>query len=246
MSDLFYQLGRRLGHAAIPAVRKTRIAYHLLAGTQEESLRAEAQLGSTMAQELLQFSHAVPNQALTTLLNEICERLAATLQHRSRSFAVNLIEGGSPAAVGLPGGYIFVDTLLVDICEVQPDQLAFVVGHEMGHIIRKHTIDRLLASVGIKVISGLVSRGGLGAWWRQGGQELLEKAHGREQEFQADEYGFRMMLAAGYDPQRAFNLLGRLETLRHTQIGLSEYLRSHPPEAERIERLRRLIEPEPQ
>jgi len=243
MSGLFFQLGRKLGHAAVPTARKARSAWRLMTGSSEESLQAEFELGSAMADELLRLSQPVnrPNDA--AFLDQICQRLAGALQNRKRTFSAGLVQTGTANALSLPGGFVFVDIMLFDLCAGQADELAFILGHEMGHISRRHSVDRLVAQIGLKVVSSLVMRrGALGAWWRQSGQDLLGKAYSREQEVQADEFGMRLAWGAGYDPRGGLNLLGRLAGLRESSGGLSEYFATHPPEKERVARLQRLID----
>ncbi|HWQ92423.1 MAG TPA: M48 family metalloprotease [Clostridia bacterium] len=241
MSGLFYQLGRRLGQAAIPTARKTRWAWRLLTGSDEESLQAEVELGTAMARELHEHSTPVTRPAESALLEEISAHLAARLKNQARVFRAEIIQTGSANALSLPGGFIFVDTLLVDLCDAQPDQLAFIVGHEMGHVVRKHTVDRLVAEIGMNVITTLMTRGSMAGFWKQGGQELLRKAYGRDQEREADEFGLRLARAAGYDPQGALNLMLKLRDLRQSSGGLSDYFASHPPEADRYARLQQVL-----
>jgi len=74
------------------------------------------------------------------------------------------------------------------------------------------------------------------------GAGLLHSAYSRDQELDADEFGARLAAAAGYDPRgatRAFERLQRLEA--EANLPLAEYFASHPPLAERIERLKGLI-----
>jgi beta-barrel assembly-enhancing protease len=242
MSDYFFNLGRKLGRAAVPALRKSKWLWQSLAGTEEESIRAETKFGEAMAEELRRrWSEAVDARD-TAQVAEIGERLSAALDDPFRTFQVEAARTGAPTALALPGGFIFVDVALLDLCERDSGELAFVIGHEMAHVVRRHTFERILRRVGVEVVSAVVSRGALGTLLRQSGVKLLQSAHSRECEFEADETGARLAVKAGYDRRGARRLLERLERLRHTPEELGEYFASHPPERARLAHLRFLWE----
>jgi beta-barrel assembly-enhancing protease len=234
MGDLFFQLGRRLGHAAIPAVRKTRWAWRLLTGSEQESIEAEREMGEAMAREVPTIAPGTAGAGDVALLDQIGRDLTMRLRNKERKINVCLTQGGNPNAFSLPGGYIFVDVSFMELCRQDKDALAFVLAHEIAHVVRRHTMDRWLTGVGINMISMMINRGSLGAWWQQKGKELLRSAYSHEQEREADEFGFRLARAAGYDPAGCFRLLALLNSLRSGPLGLGEHLASHPPEAHRI------------
>lgn len=239
VSGLFYHLGRRLGRATIPAVRKTKWIYDGLAGSEEEALRAEAKLGSALAAELRATTQPVGDPTLTPLVAGLCQRLAACGRDQQRTFHCEVIPGESPNAMALPGGFVFISRSLVELCERRPDELAFVIGHEMGHIIRGHAWDRMLNDAMLRVASTVGARAGaLGGWLRQNGRQVLLSAHSRDSEREADEFGLRLAVAAGFASDGAIALLQRIEHWEGTPDVLGQYFASHPPPSERMARLR--------
>ncbi len=242
VSGLFYNLGRRIGRAAIPAIRKTKWIYNGLTGTEEEALQAEAQLGSALAVELRATTQPVSDPALAPLVGALCQRLAACVREKRRTFHCEVIAGETPNAMALPGGFVFIAESLVELCERRPDELAFVIGHEMGHIIRRQAWDRMLNQAVFQVASTVTARAGvLGGWLRQNGRRVLLGAHSRDAELEADELSFRLMVAAKFNPAGAISLLHRVERLGSDPGILGEYFSSHPPATERIARLEPLI-----
>ena len=98
-----------------------------------------------------------------------------------------------PTAFALPGGFIFVARPLVALCERDRDELAFVIAHEMAHVIRRHAIDRLLRQKVLSAASmAAPGRGALGSWVRKVGLEWLERAHSQDDELEADALGVRL------------------------------------------------------
>jgi beta-barrel assembly-enhancing protease len=245
MSGLFYNLGRKLGQVAVPVARRSKWLWTSLTGTEADSVRAETEMGRAMAAEMRAGLRERVDPRDSELVAEMCQRLSARLRNNLRTFRAEVAQTGSPTALALPGGFIFVDVALLDLCARQPDELAFVVGHEMAHVVCGHCIERLVARVGIDVVGSLLGRGALGPWMRQTGTKLLQTAYSRDNELEADELGARLAEAAGYDPAGAIHLLERFGRNRNALHPLNDYFTSHPPEHERIASLRRALERKP-
>ena len=242
VSGFFYNLGRQIGKNAVPTLRKTKWIWQGLSGEELEVLAAEESLGRTMARELRAISAGSNDAVLASELNAICQRLSMCVRDNRRTFSCEILVGAEPSVTGLPGGYLFLTESMVDWCERQPEELAFLLGHEMGHIVHGHTWDRIINDAALKVVAAVSMRAGqLGSWFRREGAELLRNAHTRDQEFQADAFGARLAAAAGYESNGAVSLLERVG--RHLTEGVDPgvYFASHPPLPERIARLRKVI-----
>lgn len=238
VSGLFFNLGRRIGRAAIPAIRKTKWIYDWLAGSEDEALRAETNLGGALAVELRATTQPVSDPTLTPLATQLCQRLAACVRDPHRTFHCEVINGDAPNAIALPGGFVFINHSLVELCERRPDELAFVIGHEMGHIIRRHAWDRMLNEALLGVAATVGARAGvLGGWLRQNGRQVLQNAHSRDRELEADEFGLRLAVAARFAPGGAIALLQRIEQLGSDPGILGQYFASHPAASERMTHL---------
>ena len=112
----------------------------------------------------------------------------------------------------------------------------------MAHVIRRHAINRVLRQAAFAAASmAAPGRGTIGPWLRKVGLDWLEHAYSQDQEFEADELGVLLTQAAGFDTAGAVRLFGRLQALdvQPDASGLGPYLSTHPPVAERIDRLRR-------
>jgi len=235
-----------MGRAAIPAIRKTKWIYDGLAGSEDEALRAEAGLGSTLAAEVRATTPPAAGPALNPLAAGLCQRLAECVRDKQRTFHCEVIQAESPNAMALPGGYVFLSDALVELLEHNPDELAFVIGHEMGHIIRRHAWDRMLNEAAWRTVSTVSARAGVVKnWLAQNGRRALEGAHSRECEWEADEFGFRLAVAARFAPGGGLALLQRIQRLGPDPGVLSEYFTSHPPASERIARLQAISIPGP-
>jgi Zn-dependent protease with chaperone function len=146
-----------------------------------------------------------------------------------------------PNALALPGGPVFVSWPLLEMCQWQRDEVAFVVGHEMAHIVRRHTLDRIVKDAALSVLLRQSSgRNAASAWLGQAGRQLLGRAYSRDDELEADVFAVALVGTAGGDALGGECLLEKLAQVTSGQsVGIAgEYLATHPPLMERVANLR--------
>ncbi len=235
----FYKLGKLAG----VKFRKAKWMWQAATGSETDAIRAEYRVGRDIAAVILGQTPSGADKEVQALLDGIGQELAAAVRNKVHRFQMISVEEAHPIAFALPGGFIFVARSLVELCDKARNEVAFVLAHEMAHVIRRHAIDRLLRQ---KVISAtsLVSPGrvALTSWIRQVGFQWLERAYSQDQEFEADELGVLLMRAACFDPAGGIRLLERLGGLDRTPdpLELGPYLSTHPSVEERVLKLRRL------
>src|SRR3989475_3653973 len=137
---LFETIGHRLGQK----VAQAKNAFELMGGTEEDSLHAEIRLGRDLEAALLERIPLVEENETTRFVAQIGCWLAANVKEKKLPFSVRVTAEREPNALALPGGPVFVSRPLLEMCEGQRDKIAFVVAHEMAHIVRRHTLDRIL------------------------------------------------------------------------------------------------------
>ncbi len=238
MSDsLFYHLGRKMG----PKVRKARWMWASATGTTEETVRLEHGVGLDLACEARQQLQMDAEPRTREVLDQIGRRLAARVVNKLRTFRFEGFRCGEPNAFALPGGFIFVSRPILDLCDWNEHEIAFILGHEMGHVLKGHAIERIMTNSAMAAASKSVSiQGPLGVWLRNVGIRFLETAYSRDNELEADTLGVRLAVAAGYDSQGAIRLLSRLARLHEAPepLALGEYFSTHPTAEIRIQAIR--------
>jgi predicted Zn-dependent protease len=238
MGGLFYNLGRRLGRATIPAIRKSRWAWQNLAGDEDQTLAAERSFGSALVAELRASLPPTRDAALNRQIAEICQNLRRGVTDKRRAFHAEVVQLDPPNAMALPGGFIFLSESLTEFCGRQSAEIAFIIGHEMAHILRGHAWSRMVKQTASQVASAASLRAGpLGQWLRRSGLGLLQNAHAREEEQEADALGLRLAVAGGYVPGGAVTLLRRLEKTDADAAAGGVYFSSHPPPSDRLNAL---------
>ncbi len=151
-----------------------------------------------------------------------------------------LADANTINAFALPGGQIFITQALFSKLENE-DQLAGVLGHEIGHVLGRHSAERIAES---EYWQGLVTAGSVGA--DMGGvisgigQNTL-LTNGRDDELESDDLGVRFMIKAGYNPEEMIGVMKILKDAAGPNR-VPEFQSTHPDPDNRVEKIRESIE----
>lgn len=143
-------------------------------------------------------------------------------------------------AFALPGGQIFITYALFSKLENE-DQLAGVLGHEIGHVLGRHSAERIAETdYWQKVTTGASVGADLGGLVGSYGQQTL-LTNGRGDELESDELGVKFMIDAGYDPEE---MIGVMEILKAAAgpNRVPEFQSTHPDPENRIEKIKEAID----
>lgn len=184
--------------------------------------------------------------AARALVNCVAERILAVVPRvyptapRPQDWEVVVFDNPAPNAFALPGGHIGVHSGMLRVAET-PDQLAAIVGHEVGHLLAAHGNERMTNELGIQV--GLMLVGLLGDI--EGGQLLqilglgaqvgIALPFSRAHESEADVMGLHLMTAAGFAPKESVALWRNMAAAGGGQP--VTFLSTHPSHADRIRQL---------
>ena len=234
---LFEAIGYTFGQKAAQA----KNAFDLVGGTEEDSLRAEIRLGRDLAAALLERVLLVEENEATRFAAQIGRWLSGNVKEKKLPFIIRVTAEREPNALALPGGPVFVSWPLLEICQGQRDEIAFVLGHEMAHIVRRHTLDRIVKDAALSLLLRQSSgRNAASAWLSKAGRQLLGCAFSRDDELEADVFAVTLVGTAGGDELGGERLLEKLAQWTSGQsVGIAgEYLATHPPLIERVANLR--------
>ncbi len=153
----------------------------------------------------------------------------------------------NPNAFALPGGKVGVNTGIFDVARNQ-NQMAAVIGHEIGHVVERHHDERVTRHAGAAGVVQLLAVIA-GARYGQGGSDLAVQGGSilaqagfllpgtRQQENEADVVGQRLMARAGFDPRQAVDLWQNM-LAANNGARPPEWLSTHPDPKSRIGELR--------
>ncbi len=208
----------------------------------------EIQLGIQSAPQMAaQHGGLHPDQQAQDLLDQIGERLVRSTIVRKSGYPYDfhlLADSKVVNAFALPGGQVFITAALFSRLENE-DQLAGILGHEIGHVIHRHGAVRMAKS---SFIQGIIQSIMLGS----GGDPSMAQvanvvgnyvnlSYGRDQELESDDWGVRLMLEAGYNPEALISVMDILEEASGGK-NVPEFQSSHPSPDNRREKIKEAIE----
>lgn len=237
-------------HRITRALKGPLSAILILAGTASA---AQAQgSASTEHQRLVQEFGGEINGPLGTLIDTMGARITAQANARGRiNPDFTLLNSPVPNAFATSTGRVYVTRQLLALMNSE-DELAFVLGHEAGHIAARHSRDRQRGSLLGQILTGLA---GIVT-----GSDLATQAVGllaqsqlasfsRDQELESDRLGVRYMAATGYNPVESAEILDTLDTYGRLQPRFSgregdqraapSWFSTHPTSQARINQVRR-------
>lgn len=146
-------------------------------------------------------------------------------------------------AFALPGGPIFITEALLTRLQNE-DQLAGVLGHEIGHVIARHSAEQMSKqdlTQGIAGAAGVAAGDVNTAYYAQVVANMVNMKYGREDELESDDLGVRFMIQSGYKPEA---LIGVMDILEAASGGSSvpEFQSTHPSPANRRAKIEAAIE----
>jgi Zn-dependent protease with chaperone function len=174
-------------------------------------------------------------------LTELAQPLIKVLPENRRNLKFYIMDDADPNAFALPGGYVVVHTGMLQMTET-PEELLGVLAHEIAHETQRHMIRHRIAAAGPLVIFGLFlhSRSGAGNLLALGSGLMIYQGFSQEYETEADDVGWKYLVAANIDPRgmiRTFQKLKASEDSMGFSHLMPEAFASHPALAKRIARL---------
>jgi predicted Zn-dependent protease len=200
----------------------------------------EIRIGRYIAGNLLGAAPLVNEPALQAYVNRVGRWVASSSDRPDLKWTFGVIESNDINAFAAPGGYIFLTRGLYQLLHDEAE-LAGVLGHEIGHVIRKHHLKVLQKSQAIGVGSSLlkkqlgdkkVAKTLIGS-----GAEIMARGLDKSAEFEADRIGVVLAARAGYD---AFGLPAVLQEIANASGDSSSVallFKTHPHPDERLARL---------
>lgn len=207
-------------------------------GRQQLLLMNNQQMNTMGVQAFNQIKQTKPidqDPRVNAYVQCVAGAITSQLGGGQRPWEVRVFQDKSANAFALPGGKIGVNTGLFKVART-PDQLAAVIGHEVGHVMANHSNER--ASQDLMVQGGLAAAdafygGKLGANRNAVMQALglgaeygILMPYGRTQESEADLIGLDLMAKAGFDPRQSLQLWQNMAASGGGQP--PEFLSTHP------------------
>jgi beta-barrel assembly-enhancing protease len=202
------------------------------------STQAEIALGQAEDQQIVASSVIETDPLLNAYVQGVAGNLWNQVERKDVPYSVKIIKDTQINSFATMGGFVYINEGLIDFVQ-SDDELASVVGHETGHIERRHVITTNSKAEILNILFGIASMFSpiiyeLGGLAEAG---LMAKVE-RGDELQADRYGLQLMSRAGYDPESMVTMMAHLGVLQDEHSdAVSKYLEDHPDPAARVSHL---------
>lgn len=214
---------------------------------QEVSEEDEIRMGRESAAVLLGARPLVPDARIQRYVNTLGRWLAMQSERPDLPWTFAVIDDNSFNAFSVPGGYVFITRGLLARMHNE-SELAGVLGHEIGHVLRKHVLKAMQTTQALTLTGG--NNAGLGkpmvdpklqkqvsnmvtSYWING--------LGQDDEFEADRIGIVIAARAGFDPYGLPAVLQALEMQSTSESDFAMLFKSHPRPGDRLNRLEQVI-----
>jgi predicted Zn-dependent protease len=229
------------------------IARNFITSTEHDpvliSQRSEIAIGRSTDRQMRQTYKVSTDQKFNQSIDSIGQKLAVCSKRNNLKFTFTVLDDELVNAFAAPGGYVYITTGILKKLRNE-DEIAGVLGHEIGHVVHRHSLKalqrRMIAQFGLQVVAAKLGDAGAisGALIHKASElsaSLLFLKNSRGNELQADSEGVKIMHLAGYNPQAMVDIqtmLLKLSKGKHPPAIIS----THPPSQERIDAIRKAIE----
>ena len=226
--------------------------------TQYNEITGESQqVGLTVEQEIVLGLKSAPQMAQQhgglhpssegqALVKRVGNRIVDNSIARRTNYQYDFHLLADPRAVNafaLPGGQIFITEALFSQLQTE-DQLAGVLGHEIAHVVARHSAERIAKQ---QLAEGLTGAAVIASGDYSTAQaaamiaNVVNMSYGRDQELESDDLGIRFMMEAGYDPYEMIGVMDILEKATGDNRQ-PEFFSTHPSPTNRRDKIRAAIE----
>lgn len=204
--------------------------------SQEE----EVAIGRQAAGNILGAAPLVKDSMLQRYVNRVGRWVASRSERPDLEWHFGVIESDDLNAFAAPGGYVFVTKGLYRALQSE-SELAGVLAHEVGHVVKKHHLKILqqsrLVDIGGKLLTTKVGENEYVKKLIGNGAEIFARSLDKSAEFEADRIAVVLAARAGYDPFGLPTVLQDLSRVAKDDSRISLLFKTHPHPDDRLAQL---------
>ncbi len=197
----------------------------------------EISIGKEVVKEVESTETILNNTEVQNYVNKIGQKVVKVCDRKNIKYTFKVLDSDEINAFACPGGFIYIYKGLLKTMDNEA-QLAAVLAHEVGHVVARHSIKRLQAAYGYTIVMEIALGDKMGKLARQAvdaATGLILQGYGRENEYEADNYGVIYEKKAGFNPKGMVQLFEKFKKLEGKPPSFFEkLLASHPPAGDRI------------
>lgn len=211
------------------------------------SQQQEVQMGQQYVQQINAQLPIVQDPELNRYINVLGDSIARLTSRKDLDWQFFIVDAQEVNAFAVPGGFVYVNRGLIQRAD-QMDELAGVLGHEIGHVVRRHTVKQMEkaqgANIGVTlacVLTSICNSQAAGAAINIAGGAVFAR-FSRSDEAEADAEGVKNTVRAGISPVGMVTMFQKLLEERKARPGAVEsWFLTHPLEEDRINAVQSMI-----
>lgn len=209
--------------------------------------KSEIEMGQEVAKQLEAQYGLYQDDEVQDRINRIGQNLVRNSSRKNLEYTFKVLNTQDVNALACPGGFIYVYKGLLDYM-TSDDELAAVIGHEIGHIEKRHTVHQIEKQTTLSILTLLagIASGEPGAAIALAGtaSQALMAGYSRADEREADTEGYRLAKLCGYNPYGAYVTMAKLDDMSK-DLGNPGYglFSSHPEPEVRMAKALKWLEP---
>lgn len=195
----------------------------------------EVALGQNAAAQAAKQYTFIKDPKQVNKITEIGEKLSKVSDRTDLKYHFAVVDDKEINAFTMPGGYIYINSGLLEM--TSDDELACVIGHEIGHVAARHIAKKLQAQLGYDILMNIAVQNTSVRQMQKAIDitfNLVGLGYSREDELLADRLGAKYAYKAGYEPYAMISFLKKLKEKNKDEMG-PVFLRSHPYTSQRIQ-----------
>ena len=204
------------------------------------SQQQEVQMGQQYATEINAQLPIVQDPELNRYINVLGDSIARLTSRADLDWHFFIVDSKEVNAFAVPGGFVYVNRGLIERTD-QMDEVAGVLGHEIGHVVRRHTVKQMEkaqgANIGVTlacVLTSVCNSQVAGAAINIAGGAVFAR-FSRQDEAEADQEGFNNVVRANISPVGMVTMFQKLIAERKSRPGgVEAWFRTHPLEEDRV------------
>jgi len=205
----------------------------------------EIEIGREVSSEVESSEKLHTDQRVQNYVNNVGQKIAEVCDRKDIKYTFKVIDSEQVNAFACPGGFIYIYAGLIKIMDNEA-QLAAVLAHEVGHVVARHSVKRLQTVYGYSILMDVL----LGDKMSEVALQMINAAtflilqgYGRDNEFEADNYGILYAYRASHNPKAMVQIFNKFIEVEGSPPSVFEQLLlSHPPTQDRIDKANKQIE----
>lgn len=193
----------------------------------------EEKLKNLIKEQLVMENNIITDPSVTDPVIQVADRLYKNIDDLGYELDIVIVDSPIVNAGAFPGGLIVIYTGLLKSA-ASFEEISAVLAHEIGHVSARDSMKAIKRQLGLAVVVASITGGNGGSIVGDIVKLVVNGKYSREQERDADDFAFRLLIKSGINPVHFANFLQKLDKISGLDKNILKYISTHPDTEERI------------